>query len=151
MEMTCFQSWWFLLKNGTPVFVFQKICFKVKVQKTFQTFTDCHIRACWSLKQGSILRVSGTPFWRGLCPFCWLQNFRHDMIWHDFSLWLPFAAACAVLKELIDCVNMKNVRNRVICKPRDRNLGIGIGTDITNAIISSFTRPMYPKFRRVVT
>ena len=32
-------------------FVFQKICFKVKVLKTFETFTDCHIKACLSLKR----------------------------------------------------------------------------------------------------
>ena len=46
-----------------------------------------------------------------------------------------------------------------ICKPRHWNLGIGIGigigtgigTDITNAIISSFIRPMDPNFSRVVT
>ena len=29
-----------LLKKG---FVFQKICFKVKVFKTFETFTDCNM------------------------------------------------------------------------------------------------------------
>ena len=28
------------------LFVFQKICFKVKVLKTFETFTDCHIKTC---------------------------------------------------------------------------------------------------------
>ena len=43
----------------------------------------------------------------------------------------------------------------VICKPRHWNLGIGlgieIGTDIANAIISSFIRPMDPRFCRVVT
>ena len=26
------------------VFIFQKICFQVKVLKTFETFTDCHIK-----------------------------------------------------------------------------------------------------------
>ena len=26
------------------VFVFQKMCFKVKVMKTFETFTDCHMK-----------------------------------------------------------------------------------------------------------
>ena len=30
-------------------------------------------------------------------------------------------------------------------------IGIGIGTDITNAIISSSIRPMDPKLSRVVT
>ena len=44
-----------------------------------------------------------------------------------------------------------------ICKSRHWNLGIGIGiengigTDITNAIISSSIRPMDPKISRVVT
>ena len=28
------------------VFVFQKICFKVKVLKMFETFIDCHIKTC---------------------------------------------------------------------------------------------------------
>ena len=37
-----------------------------------------------------------------------------------------------------------------ICKPRHWNLGIGIGTDTTNAIISSSIRPIYTKIRRVV-
>ena len=41
------------------------------------------------------------------------------------------------------------------CKPRHRNLGIGtgigVGTDITNAIISSSIRPMDPKLSWVVT
>ena len=42
-----------------------------------------------------------------------------------------------------------------VCKPRYQNLGIGIGNgigiDIINVIISTFTKPMYPKFRRVGT
>ena len=42
-----------------------------------------------------------------------------------------------------------------VCKLRHRNLGIGtgigIGTDITNAIISSSIRPIDPKLSRVVT
>ena len=28
------------------VFVFQKICFKVEVLKTFETFSECHIKTC---------------------------------------------------------------------------------------------------------
>ena len=35
-------------------------------------------------------------------------------------------------------------------KPRPWNIGIGTGTDITNAIISSSTRPMFTKPSRVV-
>ena len=38
-----------------------------------------------------------------------------------------------------------------ICKPRHWNLGIGIGTDTTNAIISSYIRPMDTKPSRVGT
>ena len=40
-----------------------------------------------------------------------------------------------------------------ICKPRHLNLGIGIGigTDIINAFISSSIRPMDPKLSRAVT
>ena len=56
MEMMCFQSYWFQLKNNTPVFgkkafAFQKICFRVKVLNTFETFTDYHIKKCRSLKR----------------------------------------------------------------------------------------------------
>ena len=39
------------------VFVFQKICFKAKVLKTFETFTDCHMKACRSLKWRAILKI----------------------------------------------------------------------------------------------
>ena len=38
-----------------------------------------------------------------------------------------------------------------ICKPRHWNLGTGIGTDIKNAIISSYIRPMDTKPSWVVT
>ena len=38
-------------------FVFQKICFKVEVLKTFETFTDCHMKTCRSLKQRAILKI----------------------------------------------------------------------------------------------
>ena len=44
------------------VFVFQKICFKVKVLKTFETFTDCHIKTCRSLKRRAILKIPSTVF-----------------------------------------------------------------------------------------
>ena len=58
MEMMCFQSWCFQLKKVKKkyssflkkVFVFQKICFKGKVLKTFRIFTDCYLKTCWSLK-----------------------------------------------------------------------------------------------------
>ena len=36
------------------LFVFQKICFKVKVLKTLKISTDCHIKRCRSLKRRAI-------------------------------------------------------------------------------------------------
>ena len=44
------------------VFVFQKICFKVKVLKTFETFTHCHLKTCRSLKRRAILKIPSTAF-----------------------------------------------------------------------------------------
>ena len=44
------------------VFVFLKICFKVKVLKTSKVFTDCHIKTCWSLKRRAILKIPSTVF-----------------------------------------------------------------------------------------
>ena len=44
------------------VFVFQKICFKVKVLKTFETFTDCDIKTCRSLKRRAILKIPNSFF-----------------------------------------------------------------------------------------
>ena len=39
------------------VFVFQKICFKVKVLKTFKISTDCHVKTCRYLKERTILKI----------------------------------------------------------------------------------------------
>ena len=44
------------------VFVFQKICFKVKVLKTFKIFTDCHIQTCRSLKRRASLNITSIAF-----------------------------------------------------------------------------------------
>ena len=44
------------------VFVFQKICFQVKLVKTFKTFTKCHIKTFRSLKRRTILDISSTVF-----------------------------------------------------------------------------------------
>ena len=49
------------LKN---VVVFQKICFKVEVLKTLETFTDCHIRTCRSLERRAILKIPSIVFRR---------------------------------------------------------------------------------------
>ena len=46
------------------IFVFQKICFKVKVIKTFKISTDYHWKTCRSLKRKAI-----TVFWTSLVPF----------------------------------------------------------------------------------
>ena len=46
------------------VFVFQKICFKVKVLKTFETLTDCHIKTCRFLKRRAILKIPSAVFRR---------------------------------------------------------------------------------------
>ena len=39
-------------KNGTPVF--EKENFKVKVLKTFETFTDPHVKTCADLSNGGL-------------------------------------------------------------------------------------------------
>ena len=44
------------------VFAFQNICFKVKVLKTYETFTDCHIKTCRSLKRRAILKIPSAIF-----------------------------------------------------------------------------------------
>ena len=44
------------------VFVFLKICFKVKVLKMFKIFTDHHIKTCRSLKRRAILKIPSTVF-----------------------------------------------------------------------------------------
>ena len=43
-------------------FVFRKICFKVKVLKTFKISTDCHIKTCRSLKWRAILKSPSMVF-----------------------------------------------------------------------------------------
>ena len=44
------------------VIIFQKICFKVKVLKTFETLTDGHIKTCRFLKRRIILKSASTIF-----------------------------------------------------------------------------------------
>ena len=43
-------------------FRFPENCFKVEVLKTFETFTDCHIKTCRSLKRRAILKIPSTVF-----------------------------------------------------------------------------------------
>ena len=45
------------------VFIFQKICFKVKVSKTFKISSDCHIKHI-DLSNGRLFRKSLVPFFR---------------------------------------------------------------------------------------
>ena len=52
------------------VFLFQKICFKVKVLKSFKISSGCHIKTCRSLKRRAILKISITVFKKNLCSFC---------------------------------------------------------------------------------
>ena len=44
------------------IFVFQKIDFKVKVLKTFETFTDCRLKTSQSLKRRATLKIPSTVF-----------------------------------------------------------------------------------------
>ena len=72
MEMLCFQSQYSELKIGTPVFckgfcVFQKICFKGKVPKTFKISSLYHIKTCRLLKWRAVLEIPSTFFWKKLC------------------------------------------------------------------------------------
>ena len=46
------------------IFVFHKICFRVKVLKACKISTDCHIKACRSLKRKAILEIPSTVFRR---------------------------------------------------------------------------------------
>ena len=42
------------------IFVFQKICFKIKALKLFKISTGYHIKACRYLKRRAILKVPST-------------------------------------------------------------------------------------------
>ena len=46
------------------VLVFQKICFKVKVLKSFKFCSDCHIKTRRSLKRRAILKIPSIVFRR---------------------------------------------------------------------------------------
>ena len=59
------------LKN---VFIFQRICFKFKVLKTFKHFTNHHIKTCRSLKRRAILKIPSTVFQKKLFSFCWVED-----------------------------------------------------------------------------
>ena len=59
------------LKN---IFIFQKICFKVKVLETFKISSDCHIKTSRSLKRKVTLKILSTVFQKNLRPLCWLSK-----------------------------------------------------------------------------
>ena len=44
------------------VLAFQKICFKVRILKTFKITNGCHLKACQSLKRRAILKITCTVF-----------------------------------------------------------------------------------------
>ena len=46
------------------VFVFQEICFKDKILKTFKISADCRIKTCRSLKRRAILKILSNVFRR---------------------------------------------------------------------------------------
>ena len=67
MEMMCFQSQRFHLKNRASVFwkrfsFSRKFVSNFEVLKTLETFTDCHIKICRSLKRRAILKIPNTVF-----------------------------------------------------------------------------------------
>ena len=47
-------------------FLFEKTCFKVKALKKFKISSDCHLKACRSLKQGAILKIPSS--------YCFLEE-----------------------------------------------------------------------------
>ena len=57
-------NWNTVLQFFEKGFRFPKICFKVKVLNTFETFTDCHIKSWRSLKRRAILKIPSTIFRR---------------------------------------------------------------------------------------
>ena len=66
-----------------------------------------------------------------------------------------YTSFCGIYSLLISLFKITISKIRAICKPRHWNLGngigIGIGTDITNVIISSSIRSMDSNRSRVVT
>ena len=63
-----------LLQSLQKIYILQKICFKVKVWKTFKVSTDCRIKPFPFLKRGATLKIPRIVFQRDLCSFCWLQK-----------------------------------------------------------------------------
>ena len=55
-------------------FVFQEICFKVLILKTFKISSDCHDKTYRSLKWKANLKIPGTVFLRGACALTERQS-----------------------------------------------------------------------------
>ena len=51
------------------LFFLQKICFKVKVLKTSEISSDCHIKTCRSLKRRVIMKIPSNVFRRTYALF----------------------------------------------------------------------------------
>ena len=65
------------------ILVFQKICLKVKVLKTFETFTDCHVKTFRSLKRRTILKTPSISF-RRIYALC--VGFKMKTLRKEFSI-----------------------------------------------------------------
>ena len=55
-------------------FRFPENYFKLKVLKTSNISTDCHIKTCRSRKRRAILKIPSTVFEKNLCSFRWLKK-----------------------------------------------------------------------------
>ena len=62
------------------IFVFQKICFKVKVLKSCKISSDCHIETCRSHKRRAILKIPSTVFRRTYALYI---GFKMKPIWKE--------------------------------------------------------------------
>ena len=142
------------------IFVFCRIINKTLLQRFLLIM--CKGR---SLRDLQILYITG----RAHCFYNYVNNFLHGSRFFDQNYKtrvLNFGIkrkASFMIKHLVfifldlkDSIfaQISNLRLS-ICKPRHWNLGIGIairiGTDVTNAIVSSSIRPMNPKLSMVVT
>ena len=116
------------------VCVFQKIYFKVKVLKSFKISSDCHIKACQSLKWWAILKIpilketmlillalKSNLYKKAFSCVKTKTNFCHKPCWnaersnHSFlsNWWIAFFKHLYSLimwqyniQKLIDCVNI---------------------------------------------
>ena len=96
------------------VFVFQKICFKIKVLTTFKISIDVHIKTCRSLKRRAILKIPeaatggallerpATSLKKRLWHRCFPVNFEKFLrvhFWQNTSGWLLLKSPVPVSEE----------------------------------------------------